>query len=138
MGGRNRNDVQRINDSVWYKDAIYELHVRAFYDSGANGVGNFRGLTQKLDYLHDLGVTALWPMPFCPSPLKDDGYDMADYTDIHPLYEGDKENIDAIEFMRRFNTEVYHHYPDVQTTAEESTSWAMVSRPTYVGGLGFA
>ena len=87
MDGRNRNDVQLVDDSLWYKDAIiYELHVRAFYDSDANGVGDFHGLTEKLDYLHDLGVTALWLLPFCPSPLKDDGYDMADYTDVHPLY----------------------------------------------------
>ena len=87
MGGRNRKDVQLTDDPLWYKDAIiYELHVRAFYDSSANGVGDFRGLTQKLDYLHDLGITALWLLPFCPSPLKDDGYDMADYTDVHPLY----------------------------------------------------
>jgi len=79
--------VRLADDPLWYKDAIiYELHVRAFYDSNANGVGDFRGLTQKLDYLQDLGVTALWLLPFCPSPLKDDGYDMADYTDVHPLY----------------------------------------------------
>lgn len=87
MGGRNKNDVQLSDDPLWYKDAIiYELHVRAFFDSTGDGVGDFRGLTQKLDYLHDLGITALWLLPFCPSPLKDDGYDMADYTDVHPLY----------------------------------------------------
>ena len=87
MGERKRNEVRLADDPLWYKDAIiYELHVRAFYDSNANGVGDFRGLTQKLDYLQDLGVTALWLLPFCPSPLKDDGYDMADYTDVHPLY----------------------------------------------------
>jgi len=87
MGEKKRNEVRLADDPLWYKDAIiYELHVRAFYDSNANGVGDFRGLTQKLDYLQDLGVTALWLLPFCPSPLKDDGYDMADYTDVHPLY----------------------------------------------------
>ncbi|MGH9298739.1 MAG: maltose alpha-D-glucosyltransferase, partial [Acidimicrobiales bacterium] len=71
----------------WYKDAIiYELHVRAFSDSDGDGRGDFRGLAQRLDYLHQLGVTALWLLPFYPSPLKDDGYDIADYTAIHPDY----------------------------------------------------
>ncbi len=72
---------------LWYKDAIvYELHVRAFSDSDADGIGDFRGLTDKLDYLRDLGVTALWLLPFYPSPLRDDGYDIADNTGIHPSY----------------------------------------------------
>ncbi len=71
----------------WYKDAvIYELHVRAFLDSNADGNGDFAGLTQKLDYLHDLGVTAIWLLPFFPSPLLDDGYDIADYANVHPSY----------------------------------------------------
>ncbi len=71
----------------WYQDAvIYELHVRAFRDSNGDGVGDFRGLVQKLDYLEELGVTALWLLPFYPSPLRDDGYDIADYRDVHPSY----------------------------------------------------
>ncbi len=75
------------DDPLWYKDAIiYEVHVRAFHDSDGDGFGDFRGLTRKLDYLEDLGVTAVWLLPFCPSPLKDDGYDIADYTDVHPSY----------------------------------------------------
>ena len=75
------------NDPLWFKDAIiYELHVRAFHDSNADGVGDFRGLVDKLDYLQDLGVTAIWLLPFCPSPLRDDGYDIADFTNIHPSY----------------------------------------------------
>ena len=75
------------NDPHWYRDAvIYELHVRAFHDSNADGIGDFSGLTAKLDYLKDLGVTALWLLPFYPSPLRDDGYDIADYTAIHPDY----------------------------------------------------
>jgi maltose alpha-D-glucosyltransferase/alpha-amylase len=76
-----------IDDPLWYKDAIiYELHVRSFHDSDGDGIGDFRGLTQKLDYLQDLGVTAIWLLPFYPSPLKDDGYDIAHYTDINPSY----------------------------------------------------
>ncbi|WP_322496950.1 maltose alpha-D-glucosyltransferase [Chloroflexus sp.] len=75
------------NDPLWYKDAvIYELHVRAFCDSNGDGIGDFPGLTSKLDYLQDLGVTAIWLLPFYPSPLRDDGYDIADYTNIHPNY----------------------------------------------------
>ncbi|MHB8352211.1 MAG: maltose alpha-D-glucosyltransferase, partial [Thermoplasmata archaeon] len=74
-------------DPTWYKDAVfYELHVRAFADSTADGTGDFPGLTGKLDYLRDLGVTTLWLLPFYPSPLRDDGYDISDYTDIHPNY----------------------------------------------------
>jgi maltose alpha-D-glucosyltransferase/alpha-amylase len=75
------------DDPLWYKDAIiYELHLRAFSDSQGDGVGDFLGLTEKLDYLEDLGVTALWLLPFYPSPLKDDGYDISDYTSIQPVY----------------------------------------------------
>ncbi len=71
----------------WYKDAvIYQLHVRAFYDSSGDGVGDFRGLAQKLDYIQDLGATALWLLPFYPSPLRDDGYDIGDYAGVHPSY----------------------------------------------------
>ncbi|HEX9015881.1 MAG TPA: maltose alpha-D-glucosyltransferase [Chloroflexota bacterium] len=74
-------------DPLWYRDAIvYEVHVRAFCDSDADGIGDFRGLTEKLDYLRDLGVTALWVLPFYPSPLKDDGYDIADYNSVNPSY----------------------------------------------------
>ncbi len=73
--------------SDWYKDAtIYQIHVRAFQDSNGDGIGDFRGLTSKLDYIEDLGVTAVWLQPFYPSPLRDDGYDIADYRDIHPDY----------------------------------------------------
>ncbi|HVZ21909.1 MAG TPA: maltose alpha-D-glucosyltransferase [Vicinamibacterales bacterium] len=74
-------------DPLWYKDAIiYEAHVRAFYDSNADGIGDFTGLTEKLSYLQDLGVNCLWLLPFYPSPLRDDGYDIADYTSINPIY----------------------------------------------------
>jgi maltose alpha-D-glucosyltransferase / alpha-amylase len=74
-------------DPLWYKDAVfYELHVRAFKDSNGDGIGDFPGLMQKLDYLRDLGVTCLWLLPFFPSPLKDDGYDISDYMNVHPIY----------------------------------------------------
>src|SRR5262249_3074847 len=75
------------NDPLWYKDAIiYELPVKAFTDWNADGIGDFPGLIQRLDYLQDLGITALWLLPFYPSPLRDDGYDISDYTAIHPSY----------------------------------------------------
>jgi maltose alpha-D-glucosyltransferase/alpha-amylase len=75
------------DDPLWFKDAvIYQLHVKAFMDSGADGMGDFKGLHQKLDYLQSLGVTAIWLLPFYPSPLRDDGYDIAEYTGIHPAY----------------------------------------------------
>jgi maltose alpha-D-glucosyltransferase / alpha-amylase len=85
--GRPRNASVMSGDPVWYKDAIiYEVHVRAFFDSNGDGIGDFRGLTEKLDYLQDLGITAIWLLPFYPSPLKDDGYDIADYMSVHPDY----------------------------------------------------
>jgi len=75
------------NDPHWYKDAvIYQAHVRAFFDSNNDGVGDFAGLTQKLEYLQGLGINTLWLLPFYPSPLRDDGYDIADYENIHPSY----------------------------------------------------
>src|SRR5262245_50412910 len=74
-------------DPLWYKDAlVYELHVKAFFDANGDGIGDFAGLTQKLDHLVELGVTAVWLLPFYPSPLRDDGYDIADYRSIHPSY----------------------------------------------------
>ena len=73
--------------TLWYKDAIfYEFSIRAFCDSNADGIGDFRGAAQKLDYLHDLGITCIWLLPFYPSPLKDDGYDIADYYSVHSDY----------------------------------------------------
>ena len=83
-------DAQHValdNDPLWFKQAIiYEVPVRAFADSNSDGIGDLAGLTSKLDYLQDLGVTALWLLPIFPSPLKDDGYDIADYTRINPIY----------------------------------------------------
>lgn len=74
-------------DPLWYKHAvIYQLHVRGFYDKNDDGIGDFTGLTEKLDYLESLGITAIWLLPFYPSPLKDDGYDISNYLDINPNY----------------------------------------------------
>jgi len=74
-------------DALWYKDAIfYELHAKAFQDSNADGIGDFRGLIDRLDYIQDLGVDCIWLLPFYPSPLRDDGYDIADYYSINPQY----------------------------------------------------
>jgi maltose alpha-D-glucosyltransferase / alpha-amylase len=74
-------------DNLWYKDAvIYQLHVRTFSDSNGDGIGDFAGLTRRLDYLQGLGITAIWVLPFYPSPLRDDGYDIADYTSVHSSY----------------------------------------------------
>ena len=77
-----------FNDKLhWYKDAIiYELHIKAFCDSNGDGIGDFGGLLQKLDYLQELGVNAIWLLPFYPSPLRDDGYDIADYYSINTSY----------------------------------------------------
>lgn len=82
------SETSFLNENIhWYKDAIiYELHIKAFFDSNGDGVGDFQGLLQKLDYLEDLGVTAIWLLPFYPSPLRDDGYDIADYYSINPTY----------------------------------------------------
>ena len=135
MGGRNKNDIQLVDDPLWYKDAvIYELHVRSFYDSIDDGVGDFRGLTQKLDYLHDLGVTAVWLLPFCPSPLKDDGYDMSDYTDVHPIYgdiadceiflrEAHRRRIRVITELALNHTSDQHPWFQRARRAKPGSSW---------------
>src|SRR5262245_42717963 len=88
-------------DPLWYKDAvIYQVHVRGFFDSNDDGIGDIRGLTSKLDYIHELGVDTVWLQPFYPSPLKDDGYDVADYQNVHPQY-GTRED------FRRFVREAH-------------------------------
>jgi maltose alpha-D-glucosyltransferase/alpha-amylase len=87
QNGKESGSLALQRDNLWYKDAvIYQLHVRTFCDSNADGVGDFAGLTQRLDYLQDLGITAIWLLPFYPSPLRDDGYDIADYTSVHASY----------------------------------------------------
>lgn len=82
-----KDDLQLNTDPTWFKNAvIYQLHVKSFKDSNGDGIGDFQGLTRKLDYLEDLGVNVIWLLPFYPSPLRDDGYDIADYMGIHPSY----------------------------------------------------
>ena len=94
----------------WYKDAvIYQVHVRSFQDANGDGVGDFSGLTSRLDYIRDLGVTAVWLQPFYPSPLRDDGYDIADYRTINPIY-GD------LRAFRRFLREA--HARDLRVITE--------------------
>lgn len=79
--------MKKESNPLWFKDAIiYQVHVRSFYDSNGDGIGDFRGLIHKLDYIQSLGVNTLWLLPFYPSPLRDGGYDIADFTDIHPSY----------------------------------------------------
>ena len=74
-------------EALWYKDAVvYQLHIKAFFDSNGDGLGDFPGLIEKLDYVRDLGVNTIWLLPFYPSPMKDDGYDVADYHNVHPQY----------------------------------------------------
>ncbi|MBL7126843.1 MAG: maltose alpha-D-glucosyltransferase [Dehalococcoidales bacterium] len=87
MSPRAKEYFWQDSDPLWYKDAIiYELHPRAFYDSNGDGIGDFPGLTEKLNYLQDLGINTIWLLPFYPSPLKDDGYDISSYTSIQPEY----------------------------------------------------
>ena len=96
-------------DPLWYRNAIiYQMHVRSFSDSNGDGIGDFNGLISKLDYLEELGVTAVWLLPFYPSPLKDDGYDIADYTSVNPNYG-------LIEEARRFIAEAHRRQIKVIT-----------------------
>jgi maltose alpha-D-glucosyltransferase / alpha-amylase len=79
-------------DPLWYKDSvIYQLHIKSFYDSNADGFGDINGLIEKLDYIQDLGVDAIWMLPFYPSPMRDDGYDIADYESINPVYGSESD-----------------------------------------------
>lgn len=86
MAGQKKS-TDFLNDITWYKDAvIYQVHVKSFFDANHDGVGDFAGLIEKLDYIVDLGVNAIWLLPFYPSPMRDDGYDIAEYRNIHPAY----------------------------------------------------
>jgi maltose alpha-D-glucosyltransferase/alpha-amylase len=93
--------LRPLENSLWYKDAIiYQVHVKSFFDSNNDGVGDFRGLLEKLDYIVELGVTAIWLLPFYPSPRRDDGYDIADYRAVHPEYG-------VLGDLRRFISEAH-------------------------------
>jgi len=123
------------NDPLWYKDAIiYEAHVRAFYDSNADGMGDFRGLAEKLDYLEDLGVTAIWLLPFFPSPWKDDGYDISNFRDVHSAYgtlrdfqyflkEAHRRNLKVITELVINHTSDQHEWFQKSRRAEPGSSW---------------
>ncbi|HEX4749057.1 MAG TPA: maltose alpha-D-glucosyltransferase [Bryobacteraceae bacterium] len=123
------------DDPLWYKDAIiYEAHVRAFYDSNADGMGDFRGLAEKLDYLEDLGVTAIWLLPFFPSPWKDDGYDISDFRSVHPAYgtlrdfqffmkEAHRRNLRVITELVVNHTSDQHEWFQKSRRAESGSSW---------------
>jgi maltose alpha-D-glucosyltransferase/alpha-amylase len=104
-------DVQpKVSNDLWYKDAvIYQLHVKAFADSNNDGIGDFAGLTERLDYLQELGVTTLWLLPFYPSPGRDDGYDIADYRRINP-------DFGTLRDFRRFMSEA--HRRDLRVITE--------------------
>ena len=130
---KTRPDLK--GDLLWYKDAIiYQLHVRAFYDSNGDGIGDFQGLTQKLDYLAELGVTAIWMLPFYPSPLKDDGYDIADYMKVNPSYgtikdfqtmmaEAHKRGLRVITELVINHTSDQHEWFQKSRRAKEGTYW---------------
>ena len=122
-------------DPLWFKDAIvYELHIRAFSDSNGDGIGDLNGLTDKLDYLQDLGVTALWLLPFYPSPLRDGGYDIADYTGIHESYgtrrdfsrllrEAHRRGIRVITELVLNHTSTAHPWFERARTAPPGSKW---------------
>ncbi len=96
-------------DPLWYKDAvIYQVHVRAYHDSNGDGIGDFRGLTEKLGYIKSLGVSCIWMLPFYPSPLRDDGYDIAHYEGVHPSYG-------TLKDFRTFLREAHEHGLQVVT-----------------------
>ena len=107
---RREHQVKKIasaTDPLWYKDAvIYEIHVRAFSDSNGDGIGDFPGLLSKLDYLQDLGVTCIWLLPFFPSPLRDDGYDISNYVDVNPSYGSLNEFKTFLDAAHQHNMQV--------------------------------
>jgi maltose alpha-D-glucosyltransferase/alpha-amylase len=114
--------IAAAEDPLWYKDAvIYQVHIKAFFDSNNDGVGDFRGLIEKLDYIAELGVNAIWLLPFYPSPRRDDGYDISDYRDVHPEYgtiadvrkfihEAHKRDIRVITELVINHTSDQHHW----------------------------
>lgn len=130
-----RDRQSRLVDPLWYKDAvIYEARVGSFYDSNEDGIGDFPGLTGKLDYLQDLGITALWLLPFYPSPMKDDGYDISDYFEIHHQYgtisdfkrfldEAHQRGINVITELVLNHTSDQHYWFQRARKAPADSSW---------------
>jgi maltose alpha-D-glucosyltransferase/alpha-amylase len=120
--------VAAMQDGLWYKDAIiYQVHVRTFHDSNGDGIGDFRGLADKVDYLQELGVNAVWLMPFFPSPLRDDGYDIAEHRSVHPSYGtlDDFKNFLAVAHQRGIRViveVVLNHTSDQHPWFQESRS----------------
>jgi maltose alpha-D-glucosyltransferase/alpha-amylase len=131
-------DQPLAGDTDWYKDAIiYELHIRSFYDENGDGIGDFPGAAKKLDYLADLGVTAIWLLPFYPSPLKDDGYDITNYFQVHPSY-GDLRSFhrflkEAHRRGIRVITELVINHTSDQHTARRGLSFETSRPPTGPG-----
>ena len=116
-------------DPLWFKDAIvYELHVKAFFDANNDGIGDFRGLAEKLDYIQALGVTAIWLLPFYPSPMLDDGYDVSDYHNIHAAY-GTRH--DFRHFVREAHRRGLRHRPRSKArTPPSPPAQVVVPRPS--------
>jgi maltose alpha-D-glucosyltransferase/alpha-amylase len=128
-------ETQTSVDPLWYKDAIiYEMHVKTFCDSDGDGMGDFRGLIEKLDYLQELGITAIWLLPFYPSPLRDDGYDIADYFDVNP-------NFGTLDDFRAFLDAAHHRNLRVITElvinhTSDQNPWFQKSRRAVAAGGG--
>lgn len=130
-----RRKISLEDEPLWYKDAvIYEVHIKSFYDSNDDGIGDFRGLIEKLDYLKSLGITAIWLLPFYPSPLKDDGYDISDYLNINPDYgtlkdfrdfltEAHKRGIRVITELVLNHTSDQHPWFQKARRAKPDSSW---------------
>src|SRR5690242_8081527 len=120
------------SDPLWFKDAvIYELSVRSFCDGNGDGIGDFTGLISKLEYLENLGVTTIWLLPFFPSPLKDDGFDVSEYCDVHPDYG-------TLSDFKSFLKEAHHRGMRVITElvlnhASDQHPWFQRSRKAKTG-----
>src|SRR5438132_6868910 len=123
----NARTTTKAGDALWYKDAIlYQLHVKAFADSNNDGIGDFAGLTDRLDYVQELGVTTLWLQPFYPSPGRDDGYDIADYRRINP-------DVGNMRDLRPFITE--HNRRHLQASIEPTVNHTPAQQPRFKPAL---
>lgn len=128
-------DTKIIQAPLWYKDAIfYEVRVRSFFDHSGNGLGDFRGLAQKLDYIKDLGITTIWILPFYSSPMRDDGYDISDYTNVHPDYgnlhdfkfflkEAHKRDLRVVTELVINHTSIQHPWFQRARNAKPGSKW---------------